>query len=172
MISAYNPDIMVILEPKISGVVAESVCKSFVNFSCTRVEANSFKGGIWVFWQENRVTLTEICQHNQAFHFRISKGLFSGLFTAVYGSPQRGTRKELWQFLESIAPVLSEPWFLIGDFNEILSEEEKTGGAPFNPSSASLFLDTMNSCQLLDLGSSGPKFTWRGPSLQRFRRIF
>lgn len=90
----------------------------------------------------------------------------------MYGSLQRNSRKELWHSVESLTPDSVEPWLLLGDFNEILLEEEKLGGASFNPNSASLFLDLMNKCQLMDLGSTGPKFTWRGPLLQGHRRIF
>lgn len=95
-----------------------------------------------------------------------------GLFTAIYGSPQWNTRKELWHFIETLIPEPLEPWLLLGDFNEILLEEEKLGGTPFNPISASLFLDMMNKCQLMDLGSTCPKFTWRGALLQGHKRIF
>ncbi|PKI41703.1 hypothetical protein CRG98_037905 [Punica granatum] len=48
-----------------------------------------------------------------------------------------------------------------GDFNVKLSEEEKAGGAPFNPSEALGFRHTLDACNLIDLGSNGPPFTWR-----------
>lgn len=103
MIGSYNPDVIVILEPRISGANADKVCKSFPNFSFSRIEATRFVGGIWVLWQPNRITIMEVSRHPHAFHFKITKGAFSGLFTAVYGNPQRSTRMELWNFLESIS---------------------------------------------------------------------
>lgn len=70
------------------------------------------------------------------------------MFTAIYGSPQRNRRQELWDFMESITPTNSEPWLLLGDFNEILMEEETLGGATFNPSLAIPFMNMymMNRC--------------------------
>lgn len=109
MIASYNPNILVVLEPRISGHLVENVCKSFSSFSFTRIEAQGFKGEIWEFWQTNQVSLFELDRHNQAFHFKVSKGSFSGLFTIVYGSPQKGFRGELWQFLESLTPSSEVP---------------------------------------------------------------
>lgn len=100
---------LVILEPKISNNVADRVCGRFPRFSFIRIAALRFKGGIWVMWQANRVSLIELKRRNQAFHFKITPGMFSGVFTAIYGSPQRATRRELWLFFESIAFEISEP---------------------------------------------------------------
>lgn len=46
MIATHNPDILVILERRISGAIADSVCRSFPRFSYSRIEAVRFKGGI------------------------------------------------------------------------------------------------------------------------------
>ncbi|KAI9122119.1 hypothetical protein K1719_006808 [Acacia pycnantha] len=53
----------------------------------------------------------------------------SFLFTAVYGSPQEHLRKYLWEDLAHLAIVPSSPWLLAGDFNAILSHEERKGGS-------------------------------------------
>ena len=52
------------------------------------------------------------------------------------------------------------PWALMGDFNEVISEEEKSGGNPICQRRVRAILDYMNECQMMDLGFSGPKFTW------------
>lgn len=41
-----------------------------------------------------------------------------------------------------------------------------------NESKCSRFLDSINSCGLIDLGSEGPKFTWRGPLTRGSSRLF
>ncbi|KAM2486233.1 hypothetical protein ACFX1W_038326 [Malus domestica] len=67
--------------------------------------------------------------------------------------------------LEWIAEELSPtraPWFCAGDFNEILSEDEKSGGSPWHRSTIPFLQSFLNSMELVDLGFSGPKFTWRG----------
>ena len=52
---------------------------------------------------------------------------------------------------------------MAGDFNDILSYEERWGGGGGNrplPSRITGFRDCLNSCNMIDLGFSGPKFTW------------
>ncbi|XP_024006491.1 uncharacterized protein LOC112083001 [Eutrema salsugineum] len=41
-------------------------------------------------------------------------------------------RHELWERLERISTTRNGPWMLVGDFNEILSNEEKIGGQKLN----------------------------------------
>ena len=47
-----------------------------------------------------------------------------------------------------------------GDFNTILSSEEKKGGRPFTMHEARDFQGFMEEMGLLDIGFSGLKFTW------------
>lgn len=48
---------------------------------------------------------------------------------------------------------------LLGDFNEVLHSEDKFGGRNINLNRAIKFKECLDSCSLLDLGFSGPKFT-------------
>ena len=54
----------------------------------------------------------------------------------------------------------SLPWFLIGDFNEILHSYEywDSGSQPFNQIAE--FARVMDDYSLIDLGYKGPKYTW------------
>ncbi|KAK3221878.1 hypothetical protein Dsin_008903 [Dipteronia sinensis] len=47
-----------------------------------------------------------------------------------------------------------------GDFNEILSEDEKLGGAQKPRGQLESFQDALDDCGLQDLGYTGPPFTW------------
>ena len=49
---------------------------------------------------------------------------------------------------------------MMGDFNELLSCNDKLGGNPFNPRRVQMFKDCLDSCGMVDLGFHGPKFTW------------
>lgn len=48
----------------------------------------------------------------------------------------------------------------MGDFNEILSGEDKFGGRSVNLNRALDYKDCVDICNLLDLGFSSPKYTW------------
>ncbi|CAN1188832.1 Putative ribonuclease H protein At1g65750 [Linum perenne] len=55
---------------------------------------------------------------------------------------------------------MTNPWLILGDFNSILSADDKRGGVPFNRSRHKSFIDTVEVCGLSDLRFDGPRFTW------------
>jgi hypothetical protein len=79
---------------------------------------------------------------------------------------------EGWRKLQNISQSMSGSWMIAGDFNDIASQEEKKGGAPASARKCNNFLDNINKCKLMDTGSVGTKFTWRGPLVQGHDRIF
>lgn len=52
-------------------------------------------------------------------------------------------------------PIQSQPWLLIGDFNEILDSHEKWGGDSPAPWRIILFREFLRGRQLRDLHSNG-----------------
>lgn len=49
----------------------------------------------------------------------------SWLLTIVYANPRFAERHLLWENLASVANLHDLPWVITGDFNEVLSVEEK-----------------------------------------------
>lgn len=47
-----------------------------------------------------------------------------------------------------------------GDFNEVMSHDEKWGGKKKADNFLTDFLNTANDCELTNLGFKGPKLTW------------
>lgn len=52
------------------------------------------------------------------------------------------------------------PWLLCGDFNEIISNDEKRGGKRRSKHQLEQFRSVMDYCHLKDLSFSGSPFTW------------
>lgn len=55
-----------------------------------------------------------------------------------------------------------------------MGNHECKGGDGCNLQKARRYADRMNDCRLLDLGSIGPKFTWKGPlknGVRTYRRL-
>lgn len=46
----------------------------------------------------------------------------------VYGNTDKTERKKLWEHLISVNDSRESPWFLTGDFNDLLNNTEKSGG--------------------------------------------
>ena len=55
--------------------------------------------------------------------------------TFVYGEPVQQLRDHVWERLTRYGLARSEPWFIIGDLNEITGNHEKEGGTLRHPSS-------------------------------------
>lgn len=56
----------------------------------------------------------------------ITKGkqlLWVALF--VHASPITVVRKELWSYLQHLGECIGVSWLVVGDFNQILSEDDK-----------------------------------------------
>ena len=66
----------------------------------------------------------------------------------------------MWANLSQVALLHNLPWLLLGDFNEILCRNDKLGGRRINLNRALEFKSYLDDCNFLDLGFSGPKFTW------------
>jgi hypothetical protein len=87
----------------------------------------------------------------------------SWYFTPIYASPIEENKRVLWEDLKLIADRMLEPWMIAGDFNDIVCAAEKKNGAPVSIRRCNIFRERINSCNLMDLGTIGAKFAWRGP---------
>ena len=51
-------------------------------------------------------------------------------FTGFYGTPEEHRKHESWEYLRHLHSRVSLPWLSMGDYNEILSSDEKQGQIP------------------------------------------
>ena len=64
-----------------------------------------------------------------------------------------------WTWIKDIAKTISDPWVLIGDFNQIISEEDKLSKNG-SSSGINLFKSSMEEAGLDLISYQGPNFTW------------
>lgn len=57
-----------------------------------------------------------------------SKNSLCWHLTGFYGNPETSKRYESWQSLSKIIEYVKAPWCVVGDFNEIIFQDEKVGG--------------------------------------------
>lgn len=69
-------------------------------------------------------------------------------------------KASFWVSVMNIGRSICGPWMVIEDHNELVWHYEKEGGSPWNPSRIRHLRDFVDNNDLLDLGFSGPKFTW------------
>ncbi|XP_059284863.1 uncharacterized protein LOC132038161 [Lycium ferocissimum] len=118
-------------------------------------------GKIWGFldvvvqWEvlmdtEQQITL-------KLFHQDIGKEIIA---TFVYAKCDKVERLELWDNMYNLASTIELPWMVGGDFNVIISKDEKLGILPVTLVECEDFAFCVNSCGLFDIGFKGSPFTW------------
>uniref|UniRef100_A0A803NTC6 Reverse transcriptase domain-containing protein n=1 Tax=Cannabis sativa TaxID=3483 RepID=A0A803NTC6_CANSA len=82
-------------------------------------------------------------------------------FTGFYGHPNTSQRVHTWTLLRrcfDIAP--NQPRLVLGDFNEILTHEDKIGGPHRNNDQIKAFQTTIDGCHLVSVAFEGEHITW------------
>ena len=85
---------------------------------------------------------------------------FKWRITSLHGHPETHRRKETQEQLRYLKRKFQLPCICFGDFNEILSANEKLGGVRKPQRQIDEFRDAINYCEFRDLGYPGPDYTW------------
>lgn len=62
-------------------------------------------------------------------------------FTAIYRSAVAHYRACLWPTFQVVNECIYDPWAMIGDFNALISSEERIGGSSRSTGVCSFFVD-------------------------------
>ncbi|XP_062094258.1 uncharacterized protein LOC133800317 [Humulus lupulus] len=117
-------------------------------------------GRIVVAWNPLSYDVDIRGSSSQWMHFDVlAKNRDHFAITVVYASNDKIGRERLWEDLENMAHGISGPWIVMGDFNDVLSPEDRF---PYhgNGSELASFQHCAESCRLLDMKFSGNFFTW------------
>ncbi|KAF7150605.1 hypothetical protein RHSIM_Rhsim02G0226500 [Rhododendron simsii] len=124
------------------------------------IDACGSKGGLWAAW-DNSMTV-QVMETN--FHFLLLKlvdGFYGDwLLLLIYGHPVLSRREDTWAFLCDVASKLSGPLLVMGDFNQVLSVDEKFSAHTGPIRGLDWCSNFVTRCGLADVPSFGVKFTW------------
>uniref|UniRef100_A0A803QRF3 Endonuclease/exonuclease/phosphatase domain-containing protein n=1 Tax=Cannabis sativa TaxID=3483 RepID=A0A803QRF3_CANSA len=81
-------------------------------------------------------------------------------FSGFYGEPNVSKRRVTWDMLEHLRIVYEGPWLVIGDFNDISSQNDKTKSGYKNETEIEDFRSTLELCALHPLHYKGERYTW------------
>ncbi|XP_056692243.1 uncharacterized protein [Spinacia oleracea] len=169
IIRVNKPMIFALVETHMGGARAERIATVLSYGGHTRVDAQGFSGGIWVFWKPELITVNPIEQHNQYITMEITRiGEVPWYFTTVYASPDPSKRQDLiWRELENFAARNNKPWMLAGDFNETRFDWERSSSCSETSRRSNHFNQWVEHNQLLEIEFSCPSHTWaRGNSAE------
>lgn len=89
--------------------------------------------------------------------------------TGFYAYPESGRRCDSWDLLRTLARDNALPWCVVGDFNDLLSNEDMRGSADRAPWLLRGFREAIQDC-LLDLPMQGYQYTWvKGRGTETFK---
>lgn len=80
--------------------------------------------------------------------------------TCFYGFPERTRRRDSWELIKSLASRSPLPWIILGDFNDLLRDEEKKGRHKHPSWMLNGFRDATLEAGISDLPMEGYPYTW------------
>ena len=117
-------------------------------------------GGLVLYWKasinltvegSNRYHIDAMIDKNTKNEWRL---------TGFYGEPDKVRRHEAWNKLKGLNLQQEKPWLCYRDFNEIIRQDEKLGGARRPHYQMQQFSEVIDKCGFMDLGFEGSKYTW------------
>ncbi|XP_026453554.1 uncharacterized protein LOC113354436 [Papaver somniferum] len=117
-------------------------------------ETNDHKSNIWLF-RSRSIVAPFVSITSQMITVAVDEMLVSG----VHAHVNVVQRRYLWSEMQAISE-LKKPWAVLGDFNAIISMEEKVGGRFPSRRSMIDFNDCLNACELMQPPKIGLEFSW------------
>ena len=160
----YEPDIIFIMETKNpDATVLKKLEHLRQRYDCQHLVSPTGHGagGFGLFWkQELNLQVLDSDTHVIDTVVTFEGKRFYSSF--VHGSTDRNERNLLWNRLLVKNEDREEPWFLTGDFNDLISGEEKDGGPDRAEGSFSDLRTFFSEGDLFDLQQLGDFLSWRG----------
>ena len=151
-----------ITETKVGGDRAKEIMDRLPFDGAIHSDTTGFTGGIWLLWNSDKAENNALAITEQEIHVevKVRSSDFAWFFSDIYASSRSEERCVLWDNLTKVAELHNKPWIMVGDFNEPLTEEDKFGGREVSINRSLLFKECLDRCNMLDLGFSGPRYTW------------
>lgn len=127
---------------------------------CFAISSDGLSGGLGLFWLSSMSVFVQGFNNRCIDALITQEGGVEWRTAFVYGEPRRELRHEFWDQLRSLSNSWKGPWLCCGDFNEVLSQDEHLGPRGRTESQIVAFQDCLQDCNLMDLGFTGPKYTW------------
>ncbi|XP_074278270.1 uncharacterized protein LOC141601863 [Silene latifolia] len=142
---------------------ARTESKKKLGFLTTNSENGYHQGGrVWLMWDPNLyqvdvLDITAQCIHSKVFD-KMNKVYF--WVTMVYGFNKLQERESLWERLKCYALQCDGSWVVCGDFNNIVSVDERIGGTEVTWAEMAPMRTMMSDCNLFEPKVKCSFYTW------------
>ncbi|CAM8886400.1 unnamed protein product [Rhodiola kirilowii] len=158
LVRVNNPQWIGLVETKASRRRLEQVQRELGFQNGLGVESRGRAGGL-AFWWTGEVTIT-IKSYSDHHIDALVEGDEPFRVTLFYGHPMTSRRAESWNLLRRLRDVSDLPWFIAGDFNEVLFGWEVRGRRLRGEWQMRRFREVLQDCTLMDLSYKGSQFTY------------
>lgn len=100
-------------------------------------------------WLLEQVTVQHSSKHMIHSKMLDSKGTLLSI-TFIYGQPDHSKKEEVWLELKHLKQIARTNWLCIGDFNQILSHDDKFAFNTRKIIGAKLFQQTLNELEFCE----------------------
>lgn len=122
----YNPQIVFFMETKLYRNRMERIRHRCGFANGIEVDSEGTRGGLCLAWQNDiNITLQNFSKRHIDVMVADDERDTSWRLTGFYGSPYAHDREDSWAVLKSLWKNEKIPWFVCGDFNEIMYGFEK-----------------------------------------------
>ncbi|XP_074306600.1 uncharacterized protein LOC141641852 [Silene latifolia] len=155
------PNIVFVMETMMSARELEKIRNSCGFSSGICISSRGRSGGLGFWWRDVNAQL--ISYNNNHVMVEVLDASNAPLWRAVgvYGWPETGNKHKTWELLRYAYNGSRVPMVFFGDFNEILSGQEKEGGVIRGERQMDAFREALDDCALQDMGYKGNIFTWQ-----------
>jgi hypothetical protein len=161
MVKERRPTFVFLMETISSKQYMEDICKKIGFDRVFVVDPIGRSGGLAFLW--NSESTVEVYNYSRRHINIVVKDGDNNPWwklTGFYGNPVCARRADSWELLKFLSTCHPVPWLCAGDFNEVVTQEEKEGSNLRKESQMTGFREALEVCRLGDLGFSGSPFTW------------
>ncbi|GJN05547.1 hypothetical protein PR202_ga23184 [Eleusine coracana subsp. coracana] len=154
--------VIFVSETRSSRINRSHLINRFLVIDSYVVPTNGQSGGLWLMWNDD-ITITVVrSSHHQILAQGVyipSKKNFNLVY--MYGDPHHLKTNEIWEEVStSVLDNPDTPTFCMGDLNNIMHVNKKSGPSPANAARIHNFCCLVKDCGFFDLGYNGSTYTW------------
>ncbi|XP_024012343.1 uncharacterized protein LOC112086786 [Eutrema salsugineum] len=159
--SKYSPGFMFLSETKNDRFFLQNMQVSLGFDNLHTVDPIGNSGGLALFYSKD-FPVKLLFSDDRLFDVETLIDGNRVFMTFIYGDPVVKNRDYVWERLNRIGISRSGPWFIIGDFNEIIGNHEKSGGKKRSEATFLPFRAMIQNCGFVDFPYQGNPFSWVG----------
>ena len=129
LVQQHNPALVILVETCVGRDKSREIIRELGVDAWHFVEPHGFIGGILLLWKSSFLDFQVIGDGMQGVYgvIEVHSNQTSFILSSIYASTKLWKRKELWSDLINFASHVDKPWLVVGDFNEVISQNDKMG---------------------------------------------